>query len=253
MPLHVRNEESIPDQRPENMTQAIDLIWEEYDPAISINVRGNVHGGSPYGKLLLEESIGALTEEYGGDYVDMETTAPDSDASDPNAPFVMNPSVLREWIEYLQDLDVKPELQGYSYGAMEQANEWAVKPGLLEKPYYINVVTGHHAYFCFGPTSPHPWGSMYLTTYKHSHPLSDEDTFLGAIVGGRNWLPLIVEAILLGYDSVRIGMEDAAMLYPHRDEPIESCRQVVDKIATIARELGREVATPDQARELLDL
>jgi 3-keto-5-aminohexanoate cleavage enzyme len=42
-------------------------------------------------------------------------------------------------------------------------------------------------------------------------------------------------------------------LYPHRDEPIESCGQVVDKVATIARELGREVATPDQARELLDI
>lgn len=54
---------------------------------------------------------------------------------------------------------------------------------------------------------------------RYSHTLPDEDTFQGAIIGGRNWLPMTTEAIIQGYDLVRIGMKDAEMLYPHRDDP----------------------------------
>lgn len=250
--IHVRNEEGIPDQRPETYARTIDRIREEHDPVTSINVRGNT-GGATYGKPMLEETIGRVVEEQGPGYIDMVTTAPLGHAGEAEAPFVMNADVFREWVEYLQELGVKPELQGYDYRAFDQVNRWGVEPGVLEPPYYVNLTTGQHAYFTSGPTQPHPWGLVYLATMKQSQPVPDDDLFLGCIVGGRNWLPLTAEAVIMGFDSVRIGMEDAASLYPHRDDPIESCAQVVEKIVTIAEALGREVATPDQARELLDL
>jgi uncharacterized protein (DUF849 family) len=42
-------------------------------------------------------------------------------------------------------------------------------------------------------------------------------------------------------------------MYPHMDELIERNVDAVKKIATIARELGRKIGTPKEARELLGL
>jgi uncharacterized protein (DUF849 family) len=60
-------------------------------------------------------------------------------------------------------------------------------------------------------------------------------------------------AVLLGFDTVRIGMEDAVYMYPHREEKIDRPADVVRKVANIARELGREIATPEEARQIMGL
>mgnify|MGYP001362120787 CR=1 FL=1 len=83
--------------------------------------------------------------------------------------------------------------------------------------------------------------------------LIPNDLVTGATIGGHNWLPLTVQAIMLGVDCVRIGMEDTLWMYPHKEEVISSCAEVVRKVATIAKELGREIATPQQAREILGI
>ncbi len=70
-------------------------------------------------------------------------------------------------------------------------------------------------------------------------------------MGGRQWLPLTTEAILLGVDCVRIGMEDCIWMYPHKDVKIKSCAEVINKVANIARELGREIASPSEAAKIL--
>ena len=48
-------------------------------------------------------------------------------------------------------------------------------------------------------------------------------------------------------------MEDCLWMYPHKDEIIQKNSEVIRKIVTITRELGREVATSDQARQILNL
>ncbi|MGB6864742.1 MAG: 3-keto-5-aminohexanoate cleavage protein, partial [Candidatus Aminicenantaceae bacterium] len=62
-----------------------------------------------------------------------------------------------------------------------------------------------------------------------------------------------VFAILLGVDGVRVGMEDHLWMYPHRDEKIKRSADETRKIATIARELGRKVATPQEARKIMGI
>ena len=42
-------------------------------------------------------------------------------------------------------------------------------------------------------------------------------------------------------------------MYPHKDELVKNCADMVKKIATIAKELGRELATPDEARKILGI
>jgi 3-keto-5-aminohexanoate cleavage enzyme len=76
---------------------------------------------------------------------------------------------------------------------------------------------------------------------------------VGISAGGRNWLALSTFAILLGVDFVRVGMEDHLWMYPHKDEKIKRCADATKKIATIAKELGRDIATPEEARKTLGI
>ena len=74
---------------------------------------------------------------------------------------------------------------------------------------------------------------------------------LGVSTGGRNWLPLAVSAIMGGADIVRVGTEDALWMYPHRDDLASSPAEMIRKVQTIANALGRPIATPAEAREIL--
>ena len=42
-------------------------------------------------------------------------------------------------------------------------------------------------------------------------------------------------------------------MYPHKDEKIETCQQVVETVVNICENLGREIATPKQARKILGI
>jgi 3-keto-5-aminohexanoate cleavage enzyme len=59
--------------------------------------------------------------------------------------------------------------------------------------------------------------------------------------------------MLMGVDIVRLGMEDQLWMYPHKDEKMKNNAAVVRKIATIARELGRPLATPAEARKIMGI
>ncbi|MDQ7825738.1 MAG: 3-keto-5-aminohexanoate cleavage protein [Candidatus Eremiobacteraeota bacterium] len=67
---------------------------------------------------------------------------------------------------------------------------------------------------------------------------------------GRFELPLAVMAITMG-GNVRVGFEDN--IYYSKGVPAESNAQLVERIVRIARECGREVATPGEARSILGL
>lgn len=64
---------------------------------------------------------------------------------------------------------------------------------------------------------------------------------------------MTVVGIILGTDCVRVGMDDTLWMYPHSEEKITDCADVVRKVATITRELGREIASPQEAKEILGL
>jgi 3-keto-5-aminohexanoate cleavage enzyme len=59
--------------------------------------------------------------------------------------------------------------------------------------------------------------------------------------------------MMLGFDMVRVGMEDTVYLYPHRNEKIASSAQAVRKVVAVANELGREIATPAEAKAIMGI
>ncbi len=74
--------------------------------------------------------------------------------------------------------------------------------------------------------------------------------YLSCIATGRNQMPFLTQCALLG-GNVRVGLEDS--LYIGRRELATSSAQQVTKIRRIIEELGLGVATPDEARQMLDL
>jgi 3-keto-5-aminohexanoate cleavage enzyme len=63
-------------------------------------------------------------------------------------------------------------------------------------------------------------------------------------------LPAAVQSILLG-GHVRVGFEDN--LWYRKGALAESNAQLVERVAQIGKELGREPATPDETRDLLGI
>jgi len=150
-------------------------------------------------------------------------------------------------IKYLQDHKIKPEFMNHTWEGIHNVREWLIKPGILDKPYLMSMGPGMHN---TGDTYPDPWGLMYVMGMIKMMP---EDSIVSMSAGGRNWLALSNLAILMGCDGVRVGMEDHLWMYPHKDELIKSSADEAKKVATIARELGREIATPTEARKIMGI
>jgi 3-keto-5-aminohexanoate cleavage enzyme len=61
---------------------------------------------------------------------------------------------------------------------------------------------------------------------------------------------MITMSLIMG-GHVRVGFEDNVYLYP--GVPAKSNAELVEKAVHLANELGREVASPDEARRILGL
>ncbi|WP_440991926.1 3-keto-5-aminohexanoate cleavage protein [Haloarchaeobius baliensis] len=138
----------------------------------------------------------------------------------------------------MQDKGIKPELECFNSGQLQEAKR-LIDDGLLDPPYYINIIFGGQVF-----TPPHP---------RHVQALVDtlpEDSEFNILATGRHQLPLTLFATILG-GHVRIGMEDN--LYFERGAQAESNQQLVRRTVDIVDHLGRELATPDEAREMLGM
>jgi 3-keto-5-aminohexanoate cleavage enzyme len=151
---------------------------------------------------------------------------------------------LREDIEIyvtrMRDLGIKPEMEVYSH-AMFREVENLIKKGLVDKPYYINLVLGMTYQGALDATP------KYLNSLIDFFP---EDVIFNVTAVGAAQLPLTTMSMILG-GCIRVGMEDNT--YYRKGELAKSNAQLVARAMRIARELNKEPATPDEARELLRL
>ncbi len=252
--LHVRNEYGFPDYQTEPLKRSLDLIFDKC-PDIVAGPSISASPG-PGGWLYEVETIKPFVEgllQYGKRYMETTVVTPISyvshRASATGQIYIRRatPENLVRETNYLQEKGIKPEYMGHDVVAVEQVKNWVIDNNIAKKPYFITMAPGmHHS----APTQPDPWGLLYLINMRYALP---EGTLVGTSIGGRNWLPLATLALILGTDFIRVGMEDTMWLYPHKDELLKSNAEAVRKIASLAKELGREIATPDEARHMLGL
>jgi 3-keto-5-aminohexanoate cleavage enzyme len=153
--------------------------------------------------------------------------------------YVNREDYLKEAVKYLQECKIRPTITMYNVKSIQDMKRWAIKSGIVKKP-FLNLSLG-----LFGDPARR---DVFQTWLRH---LPKECDWI-AETAGRNWLPVTVEAIMSG-GHVRAGMEDSIYMYPHKDDLIKSSAEVVTKIRRIAEEMGREIATPKEARKILGL
>ncbi|MDI9484828.1 MAG: 3-keto-5-aminohexanoate cleavage protein [Bacillota bacterium] len=133
---------------------------------------------------------------------------------------------------------VKPEFEVFEAGMIDNAMR-LVRDGLVKPPLHFNFVLGVP-----GAMS----GSVRNLCFLVDSIPKDATWTVSGI--GRHETPLAMAAIAMG-GHVRVGFEDN--IYFYKGQLAKGNAELTARIARLAKELGREVATPDEAREILGL
>jgi len=134
------------------------------------------------------------------------------------------------------------EIECYDIGHLYTLRHFADR-GLIKPPFFIQSVFG-----ILGGIGPHPEDVAMMK--RTADRLFGSDYQWSVLGAGRNQLPIAAQAISMG-GNARVGMEDSIWIGP--GQLAESNAQQVRHVRKIIEGLGLEVATPDEARELLQL
>lgn len=152
----------------------------------------------------------------------------------------------RYWIEekakLMTDSNIKPELEVYNHVMMEDVYA-VVDKQLIAKPYWVSFIVGMHR-INQNAIRYTPKALMYQVE------LLPPDSMFSVIGIGGDQLHATSLSILLG-GHCRIGFEDN--IFYSKGELAKSNAQLVARTVRIARELGCEIATPDEARNMLGI
>lgn len=152
--------------------------------------------------------------------------------------FINTAEFLEAASKTMKEKAVKPELEIFDMGMMVTCLRMRDQ-GFLEEPLHFQFVLGTPS---GSPATP----ESFLHIYGY---LPDNSTW--SIIGiGRGHLPMSMMGLIMG-GHIRVGMEDN--VYYEKGVLAKSNAQFVERIVRIAREYGREVATPQEARKILGL
>jgi uncharacterized protein (DUF849 family) len=172
----------------------------------------------------------------------------------------MAPNFPPEWME--ATARVVTEFGGrlffsiHSTGEVDLANRLIISKGILPKPLCWIVLIGY----------PFDDATDRVCTYlAHPRAMLDELTlivdrireidpssFIMVCGSGRAGHYLVTAALMLGL-HIRVGTEDMAFRYPHKNELLESNRECLDRVQVTADALGRRFATAAEFRDYLGM
>lgn len=225
--LHARTEEGTPTQDPARFADLLSRIMGAGCDAIL-----NLSTGSAGGRADPMDRIACLALEpemasFDCGSVNFETWA-----------FVNPPSFLEQMAKRMNELNVKPEIECFDFG-MIYAGKRLAERGLLKSPL--------HFQFVMGTAGGVPAEPKYLDQMVEALP---PDTTWSVCALGRGQLPMNTMAILFG-GHARTGLEDN-VYYGYR-QLATSNAQLVERLVRLSHELDREVASPDNARQILGI
>jgi uncharacterized protein (DUF849 family) len=151
------------------------------------------------------------------------------------------PKRTRQLAEMMRERGIKPEWEVFSLEDIVQDVARAIKEGLDEPPYFINIVLGVNAFQGALPYTP----KILQLMVEH---LPKDCVFNVSAIGNAQ-LPATTQSLLLG-GHVRVGLEDN--LYYEQGQ-LATNVQLVERMVRIVRELGGEPATPTEARQIMGL
>jgi 3-keto-5-aminohexanoate cleavage enzyme len=160
--------------------------------------------------------------------------------------FANHRSDIERFARAIKDLDVRPELEIYSSAMLEEV-EHLLGLGILDPPFVLNFVLDTPTQ---GGQRGTPGNLIDMVARARALSVPEDDLRMNVSSMGRTQLPITTIGLAMGL-NVRVGMEDNVFL--RRGELVRNNAALVERTVRIAGELGREVATPAQAREILGL
>lgn len=225
--LHVREDDGTPTQSRDRFEACIAEIKRRCPDVIVQPSTGGAVGMSNEERLQpvdLAPEMATLdcgTCNFGGDEI-----------------FVNTENTIKEFGEKMIQLNVKPEIEVFDKGMIDMAIRLH-KKGYIKAPMHFNFVMGVN-----GGISADLRDFVFM---RGSIPEGSTYTVSGI---GRNEFPLAMMSIIDG-GHVRVGFEDN--VYLSKGVMANSNAELVEKVVRLAKELGREIATPAEAREILGL
>jgi len=151
---------------------------------------------------------------------------------------------LDVFMRTMKENETKPEHEAYAINHIYNVGYYFRK-GLIELPVWLQFVTG--ALGSIGAT-PEDVIHMKYTADKLLGPENYQWSAIG--VGYPAEFRVGTLAIMMG-GHVRVGFEDNIFL--RKGVLAKSNAELVEKVVRLAKELDREIATPDEARSILKL
>src|ERR1700744_5379604 len=146
-------------------------------------------------------------------------------------------------LETMSNAGTKFEHECYDVGHLYNLAHF-LDNGLVKSPFFVQLIFG-----ILGGIGAELDNLMFMkqTADRLFGPSNFQWSVLAA---GRHQMPFLTQAALMG-GNVRVGLEDS--LFIERGKLAESNAQQVQKIKHILAEMGREAATPAEARQMLGL
>jgi uncharacterized protein (DUF849 family) len=148
---------------------------------------------------------------------------------------------MREYFTVIYENKTKPEFEIYDVGMINNV-AFLIERGYVRKPVYLQLVMG-----ILGGIPATPQNLIFLV---ESAKRAIGDFEFSVCAAGKMQFPLCTQSLILG-GHARVGLEDN--LYLDKGVIGKSNAEQVSKIIRIAKELGLEPATPNEARKILDL
>lgn len=225
--LHVRKDDGTPTQDKERFRQCIEEIRRRCPDAIIQPSTGGAVGMTNEERLQpvdLAPEMATLdcgTCNFGGDEI-----------------FVNTENDIKAFGTKMIEMGVKPEIEVFDKGMIDMALRLH-KKGYIKAPMHFSFVMGVN-----GGIAGDMRDFLFM---KESLPVGSTFSVAGI---GRYEFPLAAMSIIAG-GHVRVGFEDN--IYVEKGVIAESNAVLVEKVVRLAKELGREIATPKEAREILGL
>lgn len=231
--LHVREDDGTPTQGKHRFKEAIDAIRQKCPDVIIQPSTGGAVGMTDMERL---QSIEVAEPTVGLEHPEMATLDCGTCNFGGDEVFINSDNTIKNFGRIMIERGVKPEVEVFDKGMIDTALKMAEK-GYILSPIHFDFVLGVQ----IGATV------RDLSFMVHSIP-ADATWTVAAI--GRHQIPMATLGIIMG-GHVRVGFEDN--LHIGKNVLAKNNGELVEKVVRLAKELDRPVASPGDARRILNL
>jgi uncharacterized protein (DUF849 family) len=229
--LHVRDENGKNSMATEKFTEVVNLVREELAKEGLDIVLNLTTSGSSWPDDVRMAQLAALKPE-------MCSYDPGSMNWANSYVFLNTPDFLEKLGTLTQEIQVKPEIEVFDAGMIGNINYY-MKKGFLKGPL--------HCQFVLGVPGGMPGDVESLAYLLPKLPEGSTWSITGI---GRAHMPMMLAGLAAGCDGLRVGLEDNVFM---EKGVLATNASLVERAVELGKVAGREIATAEEAREILGL